>query len=383
MCNLAPRKLGTFERFIIGLGEGLRTAGDDLVCVFSAEPCTAVSAELRRQDVRWHVVSRWGGGAAEKVRPWVVVRPMLRVLRCERPDVVAVHFGNELPSAALILLARLFVSKPVKWIWHQRQQIADPGVSGRHVSRIRLASWVFDHMVAIYKGGMESLVRRGVKPDKISVIYNALDEPEPGGIPYVRREFAIPDEAVVAVNIGWLVPRKRIHLAIRAFAAVCQRSEVSCYLLVVGDGPEAEALHRLAAELNVAARVRFTGFRGDICAMLAESDVLVHSAQAEACVNVVQEAMAVGCPVVMMDAGAAREQVEEGVTGFVVGRDNLEDLQDRLCEMVGNRELRIRMGEAAKQRWDAFFKLSLSVDKHCALYRSLVSETVERQHPED
>ena len=315
----------------------------------------------------------------------IMRRPgQMKILRKEKPDVIAVHFGNELPTILMIIAISLHMVavKRVSWVWHQRQQISDPKGITRYLSKIRLASLFFDHIVVSYKGALRSMQLRRINEKNVSVIYNSLRESESARLPYVRESLEISETAVVIANVGWLVPRKRTHLSIKAFAAVCISADMLLHLLLVGDGPQESSLRDLVKELDIEKNVHFLGMREDVREILDESDILIHTSQAETCTNVVQEAMAASCPVVMMDAGAAREQVADGVTGFIVGVDDSVMLEKRLAEVVMNAEKRKEMGAAAKQHWYDCFRLSVSVEKHCNLYRSIASGTTLRQFPD-
>lgn len=335
--------------------------------------------QLQEHSVRWYIISNWV--RAGRPRPWAVVWPAFAVLQGERPDVAAVHFGNELPSIALILLARWVLRRRTCWVWHQRQQIADPRRLGRCVSRIRVASWFFDHLVVSYKGALRSLALRGIEEGKVSVIYNSLRESEALTKPNLRSSLAIPDDAVVIANIGSLVPRKRTDLSIKAFAEARLHAQRGMHLLLIGDGPEKSSLRHCVQNLGLEAVVHFLGMRTDVRMLLLEVDILIHSSSAETCTNVVQEAMAASCPTVMMDAGAAREQIEDSVSGYVVAAGDVADLGRRLRTLVDDANLRQAMGRAAQARWLCHFRLSTSVAKHCRLYRSLKTNQIERQMP--
>ncbi len=374
-CNLVPRKLGAYENYLIALGRGLRDGGDTMITVFAADPAPAVIAALRDAGIAWHTIPRWAG-EGEKVYPYTFCLPAVRLVRRERPDVAAVHFGDEISSLIAIMLTRLVCRRPPRWVWHQRQQIADPTPLTARFSRIRLAGLGFDHFVTVYDGGRRSIRLRGIPDDRITSIHNGLKEHVPDMPPdSVRRELMLPSDALVVGCIGWLISRKRIAWGIRAFAQSVERLPIETVLLVVGDGPERRALERLAAELGVAERVRFLGYRTDARDILTACDLLIHAACAEACVNVVTEAMAAGKPVVMTDAGAAREQIEDGVSGFVVAPDDFEGLTDRLATLIKDDGLRAKFGKEARRRWERMFRLETSVAKHCRLYRRLAGQT--------
>jgi glycosyltransferase involved in cell wall biosynthesis len=102
-----------------------------------------------------------------------------------------------------------------------------------------------------------------------------------------------------------LMAHKRIGVAVAAFNAL------GLPLLVVGDGPEARRLRRLAGPT-----IHFTGRVSDeqVAALLARSRALVVTATEEFGIAAV-EALAAGRPVIALAEGGVRESVTEGVTG--------------------------------------------------------------------
>lgn len=111
-----------------------------------------------------------------------------------------------------------------------------------------------------------------------------------------------------AVAVGRLVASKRMELALRAVAQA-----EGWGLVVVGDGPERDALEQLGRQL-LPGRHRFTGLLGrpEALGYLAGASVLLHPSAEEAAPTVVLEALALGVPVLACGAGDTERWAREG-----------------------------------------------------------------------
>jgi glycosyltransferase involved in cell wall biosynthesis len=368
-CNLAPRKTGAYEAVVCAIAARCREQGDTYRPVFAAEPIAPVAEGLRAAGAPWHVLSAWIGPDGRE-RPWGFCRPALRLLRLERPDVAAVHFGNELPSLFVSLLAPIAARPRVRWVWEQDQQVRDPSGLARCFSRLGLLRATFSRFVAVYDGGRRSLRLRGIPDDRIEVIHNGVGDcraTRPAG--WLRAELGLPSGSVVAVSAASLIARKRIDFLIRAVGQARADVKAPVALLVVGDGPLAESLEALATDLGLGGSVRFLGLRNDVRDILSEADLLVHASTAETCTYAISEAMAAALPAVVTDAGAAREQIADGESGYVVARDDAAGFADRLAWLIADPAARRRMGQAARARWAAHYRIEEAAARFADLYR--------------
>lgn len=384
-------KMGAFEILLSALGAEFRKAGDALVVAFGGEPIAPVQESLRVAGVRWSVLPGWADGP-DRVRAWGFVFPALRLLRQERPDCAVVHFGNEIPMVVTILLARLLGMGKTKWIWQQHQQVKDPGIFGKHVSRLRQLNLFVTHFVAVYDGGRESMMKRGIPSEKITVIPNAVTEYTPTRSKgWLRQELGIPSDEIILATIGSLIPRKRIGFILRACAALGGAGKVAgpittqqpnnpttklppWRLLIIGEGPEREQLATLTRELGISERVHFLGLRNDIRDILPECGIYVHASSAETCTYSVTESMAAGIPAVVLDAGAAKDQIQEGLSGYVIEAADLEIFSARIGELMMDLTKRVEMGRMAEGRWRSKFTMRSSARAYHDLYRHLGSE---------
>jgi glycosyltransferase involved in cell wall biosynthesis len=370
-CNLIPNKLGAFERLLVTLGESFQTGGDSLTVIFADEPIDELAGLLREAGVSWETIPGWSEGE-EREHPWAFALPAAKIVNRLNPDVAVVHFGNEWPSLAARALSRLRGAGRTRWVWQQDQQISDPSRVTRSLSSIRAVSICFDHMVAVYEGGRESMMRRGIPADKVSVIYNAIRDHAPDrATGWLRNELGVDEGTPLVVNVGWQIPRKRIDFVIHAMARLT--GDIKPALVQVGEGPQRHELEALAEREGIRDRVHFLGLRNDVRDVLAECDLLVHASLAETCTYVISESMSVSIPAVVTDAGAAREQIVDDVTGYVVERDDSAGFIERLGLLTSDGERRARFGTAARQRWEDRYRVEVSAGKYYELYRRLAS----------
>jgi glycosyltransferase involved in cell wall biosynthesis len=117
--------------------------------------------------------------------------------------------------------------------------------------------------------------------------------------------------------------------------------------------------------------VQFLGVRQDIPELLAESSFLIHTAEEEGCPNVIMEAMACGRAVVAMDAGDIPYLVEDGKTGFVVGRGDVTTFAERVSRLLSDHDLCNRMGLAARLKAENEFRLERLLSETLDVYRAI------------
>ncbi|MEU6157288.1 glycosyltransferase family 4 protein [Streptomyces sp. NPDC047130] len=181
----------------------------------------------------------------------------------------------------------------------------------------------------------------------------------------VRARLGLTDRPVV-VCVSRLVPRKGQDTLIRAMPRILA-AEPDAVLLVVGGGPYEKDLRRLARETGVERSVVFTGSvpwselpahygAGDVFAMPCRTRR--GGLDVEGLGIVYLEASATGLPVVAGDSGGAPDAVLDGETGWVVRGGAPAEAAERIVTLLGDAELRRRMGERGRAwveerwRWD-------------------------------
>jgi glycosyltransferase involved in cell wall biosynthesis len=173
------------------------------------------------------------------------------------------------------------------------------------------------------------------------------------------------DEVLIA-SVGRFEPQKNPLALIEAFARVPVGR-----LVMAGEGSLVEAARLKARKLGVEGRVRFLGVRTDVAEMLSACDIFALASDWEGSPLAAMEAMAAGLPAVATAVGGVPELVEDGVTGILAPRGDLQALGNALEALAGNQRLRREMGDAARER-SKRFEVSAMVEAYAALFQEMV-----------
>lgn len=190
--------------------------------------------------------------------------------------------------------------------------------------------------------------------------------------PADRTALGIPPDRVLVTYVGRLAREKGLALLLDAFARACEGRDL--HLLLVGDGPERQALARRVEAFGIADRVTFAGLRPhpEALAWVRTSDLFAFASQTETQGIAVAEAQACGLPVAAVDATGTAETVLDGETGLLVPPDPFA-LAAAIGRLADDPELRRRMGERARQH-AARWSIEEVAGRVAALYRALREE---------
>jgi len=124
---------------------------------------------------------------------------------------------------------------------------------------------------------------------------------------------------------------------------------------LIGDGPLREAIHNGAEQLQLLPRIKFLGQITNVDEYLRRAQIFILCSRSEGLPLSILEAMRSGLPVIASDVGGIREAVLHGETGFVIQRSDKAAVQHALQLLVTTPELRVRMGQAGRQRYQDRF----------------------------
>lgn len=348
--------VGGTERTLVELANNLDPERFDVTVWTIAEPGPLA------EDLDDHVTVR-SLDATHKADVTVPVRFLL-TLRKEQPDILQsfLFFDNTLATLAGVASPETTVITGVRSVPNDPNQIRSLVRRGT----TRLA----DHIVSNSAAGVEFITSYGADPAKVSVIRNGRDLTvyQNGTAPQdLYDSIGVSPEAPIVGTVGRLITRKGHHDLLEAWPVVLD-THPDAELLLVGDGPERDALAAHAARLGIADSVHFLGTRDDVPALLDALDVFAFPSHFEGLPGAVLEAMAAGLPIVATPVDGTLELLSDGDSGVFVPVQSPSALGRELTELLGDEARARALGESARETAETAFTIEEMVAAFESLY---------------
>ncbi|MGR6328560.1 glycosyltransferase [Sphingomonas sp. XXL09] len=243
------------------------------------------------------------------------LRPVIDRLRDEfRFDVIDASFFYPDGPAAVALGARYGVPVSIK---ARGADIHHWGTARATAEQVRAAAVAADGMLAVSATMRDDMIALGMPAGRIHVHYTGVDQDRfrPGD--RATQKAALGVAGPLVLSLGALIPRKGHDIVIDAVAGL-----PGVTLIIAGEGPERDRLAARAAQHGITDRVRLIGGvpHDDLPALIGAADVMALASRSEGLANAWVEAIACGTPVVISDAGGAREVVIGPDAGRIVPR---------------------------------------------------------------
>lgn len=221
--------------------------------------------------------------------------------------------------------------------------------SGPVIAANRLLTRFNGKIIAVSASVRNQLLREGIKPEKVKLIYNGVDADEwAAPVPLTfRDEYGISADETVITSVARFSPEKGHDFfieAIRCFKDfISEKNICPCKFrfVLAGDGALLGSMTGKAISLGLRDDILFTGYRTDIKNVIKSSDIFVSHSNNEALGISILEAMAAGLPVISTNSGGAAEIVNDSMkTGLLVDFGDKEAMAHSLISLIGDSKLR-------------------------------------------
>jgi len=269
----------------------------------------------------------------------VLASKIVDVAIYEQLDVLHVHYA--IPHASVAYTAQqILKSKKINLPYVTTLHGTDITLVGRDPAFEPVIRFSLNHSNAITTVS-ESLKKDTLKTfkidNKITVIPNFINVKDFETAREVcrKRQYARQGEKIL-VHISNFRKVKRVDDVLRVFAKV--RTEVPSKLILVGDGPEKQAMEQLSRQLNLSHDVIMLGKVADPKEILSMADLFLLPSETESFGLSALEALAMGVPVISTNSGGLPEVNINGLTGYLSNVGDVDDMAANAVQLLSNKE---------------------------------------------
>ncbi len=222
-----------------------------------------------------------------------------------------------------------------------------------------------------------------VPKSEVTVITPGVEQRKMKSKEDARRLLALEPQQKIVLSIARLVSRKGVDVSIKALSRIQTKSDV--LYVVLGDGPERQRLEQLAAESKTQIRWILDADDETKWLWLSAADVFLlpvreEREDVEGFGIVYLEAALAGVPSIAGKSGGAGEAVIHEQTGLLVNPKSIDDVEQGIIRLLDDAELRLKLGQQAKERAQKDFRWS---DRWLKMSRVLSISYAEDALPAD
>jgi glycosyltransferase involved in cell wall biosynthesis len=311
-----------------------------------------------------------------------------RLLKRLKPDIVHTH------SAKAGILGR-FAAHRLKGKWSENAPVVVHTIHGLafhpyqsswlnqfYIAVERSATKRTDFFISVADAMTEQALAAGIgEREKYVTAYSAIEEDDfLKPIPKeekksFRMKYGIPEDAIVLVTIARLFMLKGHKYIIESAKRLSKQFDNAVWLFV-GDGNLSDHFKEQVQQLGLADKVKFTGLLppSQIPFAIQSSDILVHCSLREGLARTLPQAMLCGKPAISFDVDGAKEVVNEN-TGRLIQPKDIEQLTEACVELIEDKELRDKLGNAGREFVKDKFAPETMVDTIEAVYEKLLNSS--------
>jgi glycosyltransferase involved in cell wall biosynthesis len=356
IADVAPNKMGSFEKFLRDHSHYLSKEGIAHTIVFPQEPTPQVAESLELAGAKVIVFERLYDDNFRKC--YQLYKAVLK----EEPQILHVHFLKMLGFFSFFMSftkIRFFATYHIS------------GPCSKHIllkklyKRIRwlLLGFSYDEIFCVSKYNRKKFLNDfEASPGVVSMIYNAINQAE---FENYRQNFSTRicpnNKALKLISVAALIPEKGIQYLIGACAELSALG-INYQLNIIGDGPYRDKLESLANSLEISDKIQFLGSRNDVPNLLLSGDIMIApSVWDEAFGYTILEAMSVGIPLIVSNVGGIPELVEDNFNGLLVEKASPGEISRAIITLMNAPSLRAKFSARGISKSIKQF----SVDQQC------------------
>jgi len=288
-------------------------------------------------------------GKLKNIFDWEKHKKVISVIREFQPHIV---HGAVFEGVTMATVSSVFCRVPVLII----EETSDPqNRSWRGNLLMRLFSFFADAVVGVSHASTNYLIETlKISPKKVHLISNGVAIPREVSekeSEQLKATLGIDPGKIIIGSVGRMINdnTKRFSDLIKAFETLVRKG-LNVHLVLVGDGPEKGNYEHLVQQLNIEKSVTFEGYQDDTAKYYAIFDVFSLVSAHESFGLVLAEAMLSKLPIVATKVGGMQYIVDHEKTGYLVEKQNIVEIAEKLEVLCNSESLRTEMGKAGYQK---------------------------------
>lgn len=282
---------------------------------------------------------------------WSCIRQLKKLIQQEKISLLHSHDDKTLLYS--VILKYLIPELRIMHTCHSHPEYAKESfASSKAYWKFRLRKkfliWLMrQHLkpvLTISENTKQRLIRSGLKPENISVLYNGIDIEywrRGKANPVLKKELGLSENDLLVGTVARITYDKDLHTFYKT-AEILAKSTLNIKFVIVGDGNgnELEKAKQEVTKLGLEKLILFTGHRTDLRNIYASFDLFLMTSRTEGLPNTILEAMAMEIPVVSTHVGGIGELIIDQKTGLLYSVGAFHDLAEGVLLLLKNKEKR-------------------------------------------
>jgi N-acetyl-alpha-D-glucosaminyl L-malate synthase BshA len=298
----------------------------------------------------------------------ILASKIVDIVRSQKLELLHAHYAIPHASAALMakaILAEQGIQIPLVTTLHG----TDITLVGRNPTYRPVVSYSINKseaITAVSESLKQSTLDLFEVRNDIDVVYNFVDIAAHTTAPNAPfRKSIAPNGEHILVHSSNFRKVKRVQDVVQSFYLISQ--SIPSKLLLIGDGPERDAIEALCRELHLCDKITFLGKQEAVNEILVNCDLFLLSSETESFGLAALEAMSCGVPVVSTNTGGIPEVNIEGASGYLVEVGDVDKMAQRALQILESEASIMQFRAAAIDR-ARYFSIEKAIDRYKFVY---------------
>lgn len=325
----------------------------------------------------WRQAPRNFGGRKRFVLHFLEGTYLAYLCRKRGIEFIHAHFANGPSSVAMAASALSGI--PFGFTCHAQDIYVDPLMLELKIARAKLPLTISEYNRDYIANTFTVENPTKLKIHRVSVDLNYF---------HPRRATKVQNDSPVIVSVGRLVPKKGFIHLIRACELLARRG-IAFRCLLIGGGPEQEALQAAITAARLEEKVLLLGPQPNVKPYLQRADLFVQpcvldsTSDRDGIPTTLMEAMAMQLPVISTTVSGIPELVQHEQTGLLVPSADSEALAQAICRLLVDEKLRHELARAGRRHVEIYHDVEANTQKLLQHIRRHVAGNVNNRDGDD